>query len=475
MNAADSMHRSVMLGARLMVVDDEEDLCELIAMRLEHHGYEVVTETSCRGARRALRNELVDVLVLDLRLEDGDGLTLLDELRETDPDLPVVILTAHGSIETAVEAMKKGAHSFLTKPFHDHELLATVAQALVGAELRRELAGFRRGSGRSSGTRLLGESPSMIALRERLARVAGTDSTVLVTGESGTGKELVARSLHELSHRRKRPCIAVNCAALPPDLLESELFGHVRGAFTSAHRDKDGLLAAAEGGTLFLDEIGDAPPSVQAKLLRVLQERTYLPVGATREKQADVRIVAATNRELGADIAAGRFREDLFYRLHVVPLHLPPLRERREDILPLSELFLRRASEKHDLGRVRLSPKALEALRAHDWPGNVRELANVVEAAGLLATDGIVELTHVEAALPRPASSSTASFEPRLDVEDLPPMADARQKFERAYLCEVLRRTRGNVSAAARLAGRNRTDLHDLLKRHGIDAGDFRN
>ncbi|MEZ4250343.1 MAG: sigma-54 dependent transcriptional regulator [Polyangiales bacterium] len=461
-----------MRGARLLVVDDEEDLCELIAMRLEHHGYEVVTETSCRGARRTLRGELVDALLLDLRLEDGDGMDLLEELRESDPDLPVVILTAHGSIETAVEAMRKGAHSFLTKPFHDHELLATIAQALVGAELRRELAGFRRGTPRAGGTRLLGESPTMIALRERLARVAGTDSTVLVTGESGAGKELVARSLHELSQRRKRPCIAVNCAALPPDLLESELFGHVRGAFTSATRDKEGLVAAAEGGTLFLDEIGDAPLSVQAKLLRVLQERTYLPVGATRERRADVRVVAATNRDLAADIAAGRFREDLFYRLHVVPLHVPPLRERREDILPLAELFLRRASEKHDLGRIRLSPDALGAMRVHDWPGNVRELANVVEAAALLATEGVVELAHLEAATPRP--SAPTSFEPRLDTDELPPMADARQRFDRAYLCEVLRRTRGNVSAAARLAGRNRTDFHDLLKRHGVDASEFR-
>ncbi|MBX3249679.1 MAG: sigma-54-dependent Fis family transcriptional regulator [Myxococcales bacterium] len=461
---------------RVLVVDDEEDLCELIAMRLEHHGFEVVTETSYAGAKARIHAEILDAVVLDLRLEDGDGLDLLEEVRRTEPDLPILILTAHGSIETAVEAVKKGAQAFLTKPFHDHELLRKLDDALVGAELRRELAEFRRMVGGNPSQQLIGKSEPIKQVRELIARVASTDSTVLITGESGTGKELAARKLHTLSPRREGPFVALNCAALPADLLESELFGHAKGAFTGAHQDKTGLLSAADGGTVFLDEIGDAPMSIQAKLLRVLQERTYVPVGSTRERSTDVRIVAATNRDLQADIADGRFREDLFYRLHVVPIRMPPLRERREDILPLAEHFLRKAATKHDLGRVRLTPSALGLLRDHDWPGNVRELANVVEAAAVLASGGLVDADALEVAFPRSSQEANAIVRDESEESELslPPMSDARQRFDRAYLVEVLRRTQGNVSAAARLAGRNRTDFHDLLRRHGIDPNDFR-
>jgi two-component system response regulator GlrR len=471
---------------RILVVDDEEDLCVLIAMRLEHHGYSVSTETSCRGAFELLSREIFDAVILDLRLDDGDGLDLLDRIQEHDPELPVVMLTAHGSIETAVAAMQRGAYGFLTKPFHDHELLQKLAHALEGAHLRRELAGFRRMVGdASSDARLLGSSPAIAEVRARLARLAPTDATVLITGESGTGKELAARSLHALSPRRARAMVAVNCAAMPAELLESELFGHVKGAFTGAHRAKEGLFAVAEGGTIFLDEIGDAPLAVQAKLLRVLQERRFMALGATTETVSDARVVAATHRDLQAEVATGRFREDLFYRLHVVPLRMPALRERPEDIPLLAEVFLRRAAVQHGLGRCQLHPDAARMLTRHSWPGNVRELANVIQGAALLARDGRIgrdELTAVlplprESDPPRPATAADATALTHL-FEDASgafvPMREAREAFDRAYLQALLRREGGNVSAAARAAGRNRTDFHDLLRRHGIDAHDFR-
>ncbi|MCB9598463.1 MAG: sigma-54-dependent Fis family transcriptional regulator [Sandaracinaceae bacterium] len=475
------------LPAHVLVVDDEEDLCELLAMRLEHHGYAVTTETSMRGAFELLTRELFDVVVLDLRLEDGDGMELLDRMREQDPDLPIVMLTAHGSIEAAVEAMQRGAYGFLTKPFHDHELLQKLEHALEGSQLRRELASFRRMVGdASSDQRLTGVSAAIAEVRELLTRIAPSEATVLITGESGTGKELAARTIHALSPRRDGPFVAVNCAALPAALLESELFGYVRGAFTGADRDKDGLLTVAGGGTVFLDEIGDAPAPVQAKLLRVLQERRFTRLGAVQELGCDVRVVAATNRDLRQDVASGRFREDLFYRLHVVPVRMPSLRERPEDIATLADLFLRRAAQQTGLPRLQLHAGAARLLHDYAWPGNVRELANLMTGAALLARDGRVGIDEMVSLLPALAQAqrrdeehlavSTLAPAQFMGVEtgDLVPMRQARDNFDRAYLREALRRAQGNVSAAARLAERNRTDFHDLLRRHGIDANDFR-
>jgi two-component system response regulator GlrR len=470
----------------ILVVDDEEDLCELIGLRLEHHGFRVSAEHRIRGALEVLEREVVDAVVLDLRLEGENGLDLLAEIQKRSLDLPVVVLTAHGSIEMAVEATKSGAYGFLTKPFEDHELVQKLAHAVERVRLRREVASLRRWVGDRRGDRLFGTSAPINAVRDIIARVAGTDATILLLGESGTGKEVAARTLHALSPRKEAPFVGVNCGALPAELLESELFGYKRGAFTGAVRDKDGLFAAAEGGTLFLDEIGDAPLSVQVKLLRVLQERSYLPVGALEPRTANVRVLAATNRDLRADIAAGRFREDLFYRLHVVPISMPPLRERREDIPLLAELFLTRAAAQHGLQSPHLSHEALRLLLEHDWPGNVRELANVVEGAALLSADGVLRPEHVLTVLPakgadneeRGLSASTAERRVALPIQaEQPflPMREAREAFDKAYLEEALRRAGGNVSAAAKLAGRNRTDFHDLLRRHDISAGEFRN
>jgi two-component system, NtrC family, response regulator GlrR len=482
---ADAPHDSTQESRpHVVVIDDEEDLCVLLSLRLEHHGFRVSTEQTARGGLEILEREVVDAMILDVRLENENGLDMLVEVQNRSLDLPVIVLTAHGSVEAAVEAMSRGAYGFLTKPFDDHELLEKLEHAVERVRLRREVAGLRRMVGATSPeTRLLGGSAAIAGVRDIITRIAPSDATVLVLGESGTGKEIAARSIHALSHRRNAPFVAINCGALPPDLLESELFGHRRGAFTGAIRDKDGLFAAAHGGTLFLDEIGDAPASVQVKLLRVLQERSYLPVGETEARTVDVRIIAATNRDLRADVEAGRFRDDLFYRIHVVPIAMPPLRERREDIPLLAELFLTQATAKHGITASHLSSEALHLLMGHDWPGNVRELANVVEGAALLASDGVLRPSHLLAVLPRTAEtaqhSAPAGFPTALarmlpSGDVLPPMREAREAFDRAYLEEALRQSGGNVSAAARLAGRARTDFHDLLRRHGIDAGAFR-
>jgi len=480
------MSRTEATRPHVLVVDDEEDMCELLTLRLEHHGYRVTSEQTCRGGLEVLEREVVDAVLLDLRLEHEDGLQLLSEVQMRSLDLPVIILTAHGTIDTAVEAMKRGAYGFLTKPFDDHELLQKLGHGVERLRLRREVDGLRRMVGEpSSGARLLGVSGAIVAVRELIARIAPSDATVLITGESGTGKEVAARSLHDLSHRRDSPFVPINCGALPADLLESELFGYQRGAFTGADRDKDGLFAAADTGTLFLDEIGDAPPSVQVKLLRVLQERSYLPLGSTEPRSSDVRIVAATNKDLRGEVSAGRFREDLFYRLHVVPVIMPALRNRREDIPLLAELFLSRGAAQHGVDTPHLAHEALSILMAHDWPGNVRELANVVQGASLFTTDGVLRPAHVRAVLPprdsdespHPLAASLPLPGPGsgiLEAAELPPMREAREAFDRAYLQEMLRRAGGNVSAAAKMSGRNRTDFYDLLRRYEIDANSFR-
>ncbi len=481
----------------VVVVDDEPDLCELLALRLDHHGYRVSVEHTSRGALEVLERELVDAMIVDLRLDEESGLDLLTEIQKHSPDLPVIMLTAHGTIETAMEAVQRGAYGFLTKPFHDHDLLQKLEHGVERVRLRREVQGLRHILGEhDQGTRLLGTSARIAAVRDVIARVAPSDATVLILGESGTGKELCARSLHAMSPRASRPFVAMHCGALPADLLESELFGYLKGAFTGAARDKEGFFAAADGGTIFLDEIGEAPHPVQVKLLRALQERRFTPVGGTQERSVDVRVVAATNRDLRQAVAEGRFREDLFYRLHVVPIVMPPLREREEDVPLLAELFLARAAARHGLSVAHLTSETLRVLREHDWPGNVRELANVIEGAALLSTDGNLRPHHLLAVIPKalaparepdppspapprappPPPPPVAAEVARLlsPSSALPPLRDAREVFDRAYLMEALRRSGGNVTAAAKLAGRNRTDFHELLRRHDIAAAEFK-
>lgn len=477
--AADSPH--------VLIVDDDIELCELLAIRIAARGFRVSAAHGVKTALDRLGAEHVDAVLLDLRLADGDGFDVLDAVAKRTPEVPVTVVTAHGSIEAAVEAMRRGAFGFVTKPFHDHDLMQKLAHAVERHRLRREVAGLRRVVGGAiEEHHLVGVSVAIEQVRETVARVAPTDATVLVLGESGTGKELVARSLHALSPRAKGPFIAVNCAALAADLLESTLFGHVRGAFTGAVNDRDGLFGAARRGTLFLDEIGEAAPSVQGKLLRVLQERRFTKVGSNAELEADVRLVAATNRDLRQEVAERRFREDLFYRLHVVPISMPPLRERSDDVMLLAEMFMARAAARHGFGVPRFNSRALQALVGHSWPGNVRELANAMEAAVLLATNGEIDVEHLpgigvlETAAGSQVDDIAAGAQRLLDgyaatdAATLPTLRDAREAFERAYLDTVLARAGGNVAQAARIAGRNRTDFYDLMRRHGRTAASFK-
>lgn len=472
----------------VLIIDDEPDMCELLALRLEHHGYTVSTALTIADGLRCLEQASIDAIVADLRLEEGSGLDVLAEVQHRSLDIPVVILTAHGTIETAVEAMTRGAYGFLTKPFHDHELLQKLAHAVERVRLRRELAGLRLATG-SDDDRLIGTSSRLADVRDLIGRVARTDATVLLTGASGTGKELAARTLHRLSARASKPFVAINCGALPGELLESELFGHLRGSFTGAVKDKEGVFAAAGKGTLFLDEIGEAPLPVQVRLLRVLQEKRFTPVGSTEEQETECRIVAATNRDLRAEVAAGRFREDLFYRLHVVPIAMPTLAERPEDVPLLAKVFLARAAARHGLSTPLLTSAAQSVLVSHPWPGNVRELANVCEAAVLLVQGDALDADVIAAVLPN-GTAKNGSLRPNganghgsgpvainvLDGADGPAIGDVgfptlkevREATERSYLDRVLKHTGGNVSAAARIAGRNRTDLHELLRRHAL-------
>ncbi|MBX3211435.1 MAG: sigma-54-dependent Fis family transcriptional regulator [Labilithrix sp.] len=474
-------------AANVLVVDDDRELCELLAIRIEAAGYNVSVEHDVRGALAHVGRERVDAILLDLRLGQEDGFDVLDGVSKRSGDVPVIILTAHGTIDLAVEAMRRGAFGFVTKPFHDHDLLQKLKHTVESHRLRREVAGLRRIVGvADERARLVGVSPAIERVREMVGLVAPTETTILILGESGTGKELVARSIHTLSPRKEGPFVAVNCAGLSSELLESTLFGHKRGAFTGAVSDREGLFGAARKGTLFLDEIGETPLDVQAKLLRVLQERRFLAVGSTLEQEADVRIITATNRDLKQEVVEKRFREDLFYRLHVVPLAMPPLRERREDVTLLAEMFLERAAARASVEPPRLGARALSALSEHSWPGNVRELENVMEAAVLLCREGEIDLDHlpgvgVAAPAGDPSASDLAQAASRLmstyappDAPVPPPLREARDAFERAYLDAVLSRSNGNVTAAAKLAGRNRTDFYDLMRRHGRSPQEYK-
>lgn len=478
----------------VLVIDDDQHLCELLSLRLGAQGYRVSLIHTAGESLALVRRDRPDAVVLDLRLGHDDGLDVLVALLDYAPELQVLVLTAHGSIEMAVEAMRRGAIGFMTKPFRDRELLDHLAQAIERSALQRSMADTSSNAPRNDGdpaARLIGRSAAMAEVRGLVERVGPTDATVLISGESGTGKELVARALHQLSSRAKGPFVPLNCGALPPELLTSELFGHTKGAFTGATHDREGVFGAARGGTLFLDEIGEAPLDVQVRLLRVLQEQRYTPVGSSTEKPSDVRVVAATNRDLFAEVQAKRFREDLYFRLRVVPLHLPPLRQRADDIPLLAELFLGRAAARHGRPAPRLTEAAVAALAAHPLPGNVRQLIHVLEAALLLAPGAVIDDALVGRLLTPDGSAPVETIAPRASVDaadntapaslaslfdggELPPFSQVRKEVERLYLIEVLRRARGNVTAAAKMAGRHRGDFYELLRRHNLTGNAFR-
>jgi two-component system response regulator GlrR len=444
------MQRSV------LVVDDDPDLLKLLAMRLGAAGYGVQTAESGERALAAIAVSRPDVVVTDLKMGGMDGLALFDAVQRAAPTLPVIILTAHGTIPDAVDATKRGVFGFLPKPFEGKDLLAQVEQALKLSSVASDAA-----DGGDWRADFITASPRMEDLLRRARLVAQSDASVLIVGASGTGKELLARAIHRASKRADAPFVAVNCAAIPEALLESELFGHRKGAFTGAIYDHKGLFQSAEGGTVFLDEIGDMPVALQSKLLRALQEREVRPIGASQAVPVDVRIVSATHRDLEDRVARGEFREDLYYRLNVVSFAIPALAERPEDILPLARHFLTTTAARYGKDVRAFAPEALELLVGAPWPGNVRQLANVVEQAVALATTAIVPAALVSAAL-------------KSEPTGLTPLDEAKRAFERDYLIRILRITKGNVSHAARLAHRNRTEFYKLLDRHQLQPSMFK-
>ena len=449
-----------MAGERILIVEDDPLLLSVLAERLRREGLDVTTAATLAEARKALDAADPDVGLLDLRLPDGEGLALL---REAAPrgESAWVVMTAHATVGSAVEALKLGARDYLEKPFTLDRAVATIRQALEMTALRREVAALRDRSS-LAGTTVIGESPAMRRVFELVERLAAVDATtVLIEGESGTGKGAIAQALHRLSKRSAGPFLNVTSSALPETLMESELFGHEKGAFTDAHAAKRGLVEMADGGTLFLDEVGELAPGVQGKLLRFIEDKAFRRVGGTRDLVVDVRIMAATNRDLAAEVAAGRFRADLFYRLRVIPITLPPLRERREDIAPLCKHFVAHFNREFSKRVREISPEAQAMLAAYAWPGNVRELRNVVERAVLL-TDGEVIGTRE---LPPEVAAPMAHSSP---VAALPADGVKLDDVERRLLVEALERAHGNQSGAATLLGLSRHQVRTRMKRHGL-------
>jgi len=445
---------------RILLVDDDPGLLKLLSMRLKATGCEVEAVESAEKALASLAANPPQLIVTDLRMQGMDGMTLFETVHQRSPTLPVIILTAHGTIPDAVDATQRGVFDYLTKPFDAKQLLEAVTRAL---RVSGETASPARQPRASQAWRvgMVTRSPVMEEILGQARLVANGDTSVLIQSESGTGKELLAQAIHRASPREDGPFIAVNCTAIPEQLLESELFGHQKGAFTGAIQNHKGLFPAANGGTLFLDEIGDMPLSVQAKLLRVLQEGEVRPVGSTQPVTVDARIISATHRDLEQMITEGLFRQDLYYRLNVVLLELPTLAQRREDIPLLANHFLEVLSQRSRKAARSFSPEAIEALIGAPWPGNVRQLRNVVEQSMALSPTAVIPAQLVLRAL-------------RNESEQIPTLADARDQFEREYLVRILRMSEGNVSQAARLAGRNRTEFYKLLQRHHVTPGTFR-
>lgn len=441
-----------MKAATILIVDDDHDILRLIDLRLQSAGYQTTIAHNGAAALASVAVQRPDLVITDLQMPELNGMELMVQLHRQHPTLPVIILTAHGTIPDAVAATHQGAFSFLSKPFESQVLLQQVVNALqisgLSAQVEEAQDIWRK--------MILTKSPRMENLLSQAKQIASSDVSVLIQGESGTGKELLAHALHQASARQHQPFIAINCGAIPENLLESELFGHTKGAFTGAVNAHVGLFQAADGGTLFLDEIGDMPLSLQVKVLRALQERMIRPVGSTQAIPINIRLISATHRDLMVEMKAQQFREDLFYRINVVNLVLPSLAERREDIPLLSHHFFKLFSERHQKTLQGYAPDALSYLSQASWPGNIRQLQNVIEHTVVLATTPVIPLSLVKKAL-------------QADHDAVLPFEVARQQFEHQYLVNLLKSTHGNVTQAAKLAQRNRTEFYRLLERHAIE------
>jgi two-component system response regulator GlrR len=447
--------------ATVLTVDDDPSILSVMGMRLTSGGFHVLAAASVREALTLAEKHRIDLAVIDYMLGDEDGVALMEKLHQLQKGLPVIILTAYGTISRAVDAMKRGAVNYLAKPFDGEALIALITQCLndrPGTPPR--ITGSGNGDGQGVYRRIIARSSVMKDMIDKAEQVAMTDSNVFIEGESGTGKELIARCLHAASRRKDGPFIAINCAAIPENLMESELLGYEKGAFTSADHRREGLFVRAQGGSFFFDEISELPMPMQAKLLRILEEREFYPLGGNRTIKVDVRIIAASNRNLEKRISEGLFREDLYYRIRVIPIVLPPLRERTDDILPLARFFLEEFSEKAGKTIRDFAPQAIGKLMESAWPGNVRELENTIEYAVAMARGPVITPDLIDIPM-------AGKFTP-------PSLRSAKETFEKDYLIRLLEMNGGNVSKAADMAGKYRADFYALLRKHGLAPTDFR-
>ncbi len=467
-----------MPAGNLLVVDDDQNLIELVRLKLQSADYDVATASNGPDALQAARQNMFDLCILDLRLADSNGISLMQELHLINPNMPVIILTGYASVESAVEAMREGAFSYVTKPFNSQELHLQISRALENRRLNLEIQRLKGLlDGTSDFSNIVAKSKKMRNVLDTVGRVADTESTVYLHGESGTGKEIIATAIHLASGRRDKPFVVVNCAALPEPLLESELFGHEKGAFTGADRTTRGLFSQANNGTFFLDEIGDMPLAIQAKLLRVLQDRQFYPVGSEKPASVNVRVIVATNKDLEEEVQKGNFRHDLFYRLHVIPIHLPSLRERKEDIPVLADRFIKQFSQQMKKNVKGLTPEALQKLMLYDWPGNVRELQNVLEYALAITQHDMItadSILRTKDSSPNATSEDMVSFINLGMKAPIKPYKNAKFEFEKGYLINLLKLCGGKAREAAKLAQKSRTDFYELLRKHEISVNEFK-
>ncbi|MGQ9744988.1 MAG: sigma-54-dependent transcriptional regulator [Dissulfurimicrobium sp.] len=459
-----------MLKKNILIVDDEQTIREAVRGILEDEGFDVKTASDGESALENIADEPPDLVLLDIWMPGIDGLQVLKKIKQDWPLLPVIMISGHGNIETAVKATKLGAYDFIEKPLSYEQLILTVQNAIKYKELQEENVLLRQKTGPVR--ELIGQSPAMLKLKEQIAIVGPTDAWILIQGENGTGKELVAQTIHRLSKRGHKPLVEVNCAAIPEELIESELFGHEKGAFTGATSMKRGKFDLANEGTLFLDEIGDMSLKTQAKILRILQEQRFERVGGTKTIHVDVRIIAATNKKLEKEIEAGNFREDLYYRLNVIPIEVPPLRERKEDIEPLLNFFLDEFAQKTTKGPKKVAPEVIEALKNYDWPGNVREIRNLAERLVILSKGpeiGLKDLplSYRKGIKDKPGSqAANGHTAPWLTCKKF---RDAKAMFEREYLAQKLAEHGGNITKTAEDIGLERRHLHRKIVQLGLN------
>ncbi len=447
---------------KILVVDDDQNILKVIKLRLEANNYRVATTLQAEAAVKIAKNKIIDLALVDLKLASKNGIELMEELHQIDPEMPIIILTAYGTIKNAVQAMKKGAYNYLTKPFDDQELLLQIKNGLEKRSLSKEVKRLRDMVKEKHGLEsIVGKSKKMKNIMEQVTQAAKTDSTIYVYGESGTGKELIAKNLHIASSRKNFPFLTINCAAIPETLLESELFGYEKGAFTGATRSKKGFFVLAHKGTLFLDEISEMSLAMQAKLLRVLEAKEFYPLGSEKAVKVDARIIVASNKNLEKEVDKGTFRKDLFYRIYVIPIKLPPLREKKEDILLLAKFFLQKCTKKMKKDMKGFSASASQKLMLHHWPGNVRELENTIERAVAMSIKDVITEDLI---LPTQ----------EIEKKGLQPLKNAKEDFEKDYLLQLIGLTQGNVTQAAKLAGKYRADLYELLKKYNLKPTDFR-